>query len=135
MDHALAVYERAFRIDDHHAMLSLMTEDVVFSDPLSGEIRSKEALRKHLAQASGVMKDVAQVIEVKVIQGSEVFLKWVHTGTNAVTRKEYSFAGCTFCRFRGEQVAEHHDYFDPRALIAQFKDAYRTNRAAGKSKL
>ena len=135
MDHVLAAYERAFRIDDHSAMLALMTEDVTFSDPLSGEIRSKEALRKHLAQASGVMKNVAQVIEVKVVQGSEVFLKWVHTGTNAVTGKEYTFSGCTFCLFRGEQVAEHRDYFDPRALIAQFKDAFKTNRAAGKSKL
>ncbi len=93
MEAALAAYEAAFLVDDHGAMMALMTDDVTFCDPLSGEIKSRVALEKHLAQAGGVLKDIRQPIETKSITGLEVFLKWQHTGTNSVTGKQYSFPG------------------------------------------
>merc|ERR1712083_858633 len=120
METSLAAYERAFGVDDHNAMMDLMTEDVKFSDPLSGELRSKKSLQSHLSQAGGVMKSITQLIEAKAVQGTNVFLKWVRTGTNAVTGKQYSFSGCTFLRFQGDRVAEHRDYFDPRVSVKQF---------------
>eukprot|EP00927_Polykrikos_kofoidii_P056175 TRINITY_DN50337_c0_g1_i1.p1 TRINITY_DN50337_c0_g1~~TRINITY_DN50337_c0_g1_i1.p1 ORF type:complete len:151 (-),score=17.95 TRINITY_DN50337_c0_g1_i1:145-546(-) len=132
MDASLEKYEKAFFTDDHPSMLRLMTDDVKFSDPLGGEIVSKAALAKYLAQAGGVLTDVTQHVEDRAVQGDVVFFRWVHSGRNQVTGERYSFAGTTFVRFKGTHVVEHRDYFDPKVLVSQFVKARKVQKQKAK---
>ena len=78
----------AFLTDDHAALLQMMHENVIFSDPVhTKDITSREELRKYLSQANGVMSQVTQVITLRAVDPSSqsVALQWLHTGTNAVT--------------------------------------------------
>merc|ERR1712129_662714 len=111
-----------------------MTDDVKFCDPLSGEMSDKATLAKYLSQAGGVISNVTQNVQDKAVDGANVFLRWLHEGTNDITGKRYSFAGVTFVRFQGGRVVEHRDYFDPKTLVQQFVMAKKAQKAA-KAKL
>ena len=104
-------------------------EDIQFWDSMVGEINSRAVLQEHLSQANGVMAEVSQRIEHKAISGNIVFFRWVHEGLNAVTGKRYTFPGCTFLRFSEGTVVEHRDYFDPKILVDQFKQAHKAKKA------
>lgn len=126
----LRAYEAAFLKDDHAVMLDLMDDGIVFSDPLCGaDITSREALKKYLSQANGVLTQIVQTIDERVAEGDKVFLRWVHEGVNGVTGQAYSFVGSTFLRVRGGAVVEHRDYFDARRLIKQFRKAAKHKKS------
>ena len=144
-------YEAAFTIDDHVELLKMVSEKVTFLDPLiphGKPLNTREKLQHYLKQANDVLKNVNQLIIEKSFDHSTttgvLVLRWLHMACNSVTHSQFAFPGVSIITIKKHDklskyvVTSHEDFYDPRILIQQFKNAYklrRKNRQSAVAKL
>ena len=110
--HALITrFYQAFQQLDAQAMAACYTDDVLFSDPVFGELRGQDAADMWRMLTSRA-KDFSLTFDQVQAQGQRGSAHWVatyvfsQTGATVVNDIQAQFV------FRDGKICEHHDHFD-----------------------
>ena len=104
-------FYQAFQQLDAQAMAACYTDDVLFSDPVFGELRGQDAADMWRMLTSRA-KDFSLTFDQVQAQGQRGSAHWVatyvfsQTGATVVNDIQAQFV------FRDGKICEHHDHFD-----------------------
>jgi predicted ester cyclase len=87
-----------------------------------------EGVERFVSQFLGSFPDLQHTIEGMIAEGDEVAVRFSARGTHsgqwldfAATGKSIHYTGVTLARIAGNQIVEHHTWWDKAALLEQLK--------------
>tara|TARA_R110002096_G_scaffold256917_1_gene450159 strand:- start:131 stop:529 length:399 start_codon:yes stop_codon:yes gene_type:complete len=126
---AVKAYFDAWNSHDTDAILSSLTPDGTYSDPVGGENLSGQAYADYASSLFTAFPDLKlELISNTVASNGIVAAPWLLFGTHkgpvgdyAPTNREVILPGCDFITVENGKVKKVIGYFDPEYLFNQLK--------------
>ncbi len=124
---AVQAYFDAWNARNVEAILTTLTADGKYSDPVGGSNLSGPALAAYISSLYAAFPDLRlELINISTASNGMIAAPWLLFGTHegtladiAPTRRGVVLPGCDFMTVREDKVSDVLGYFDPAYLISQ----------------
>ena len=136
--------EEVWNKGDLSLLGELVSDKFVAVEPIVGDVRGLDALRKHIQTFRTAFPDLRMSIDDIGTAGDRVFLRWTGRGTHkgifmgiAPTNTRGEVRGMSIDQMAGGKIIEHHESYDTLTMfqlmgvVAPLEQLMKAQRGAG----